>query len=470
MQLLKRKCKLPAFNELYVQGGNLGLLQSMPWMVAMGLPTYSIFKGKLTPLCYFNARNTCTVYYDKTNLQQLSINAEKILSKDFNSIYAPWEKICVELLEISKQAHRAPLQPNKGFKLAWEQMIDFWKWSVFIDSFDVGLDFQEINRISKLHEISKQDVQILTTPAELSYLQAYELAILRAAKSGKAMLQVSSLAEDFHWIKTDYTNLNEFTVTEALKEVENRKENNKNENLQRNLTSLENYSAELEQKQKKVLANYGLKENPMWLYNKLVAWRDERKKFNYVGLYALCKYSCEIMKENKLPQEMFQLVLATEYLSGKLPSLKELKQRFDLGTFIVAFDDHIELASGKAAQKLHKQIEQLRGNENFDLRGQPACLGRITGKVRIVRGPEDFEKFKQGEILVAVMTRPEHVFLMKKAAGIITDEGGVTCHAAIVSRELNVPCIVGTQRATKLLKTGQEVELDAFHGLVKLSR
>ncbi len=462
--------QLPAFKELYVQGGNLGLLQSTPWMVAMGVPTYSIFKGKLTPLCYFNTRYLCTVYYDKANLQQLSINAEKILSKDFNSIYAPWKKICVELLKVSKQANRAPLQPNKGLKLAWEKMVDFWKWSVFIDGFDTGLDFQEINRISKLHGISKQDVQILTTPAELSYLQKYELAVLRAAQSGKAVQQVSSLAEDFHWIKTDYSYFNEFTENEARREIENRTKNNKNGNLQRNLTSLENYAAEIEQKQKKVLASYGLKENPLWLYRNLVAWRDERKKFNYVGLYALCKYGREIMKENKLPQEMFQLSLAQEYLSGKLPSLSELKQRFDPGVFIVAFDDHVELTSGKEARKLHKQIEQLRGSEKFDLRGQSACLGRAAGKVRIVRGPEDFEKFKQGEILVAVMTRPEHVPIMKKAAGIITDEGGVTCHAAIVSRELNVPCIVGTQRATKLLKTGQEIELDAFHGLVKLIR
>jgi pyruvate,water dikinase len=66
------------------------------------------------------------------------------------------------------------------------------------------------------------------------------------------------------------------------------------------------------------------------------------------------------------------------------------------------------------------------------------------------------------------MTRPEYVPLMKKAAGIITDEGGITCHAAIVSRELKIPCVIGTKIATKVLKDGDMVEVDADKGIVKI--
>lgn len=68
------------------------------------------------------------------------------------------------------------------------------------------------------------------------------------------------------------------------------------------------------------------------------------------------------------------------------------------------------------------------------------------------------------------MTRPEFVPLMKKAAAIITDEGGITCHAAIVSRELNIPCIIGTRIATKVLKDGDYIEVDADNGIVKILR
>ena len=79
-----------------------------------------------------------------------------------------------------------------------------------------------------------------------------------------------------------------------------------------------------------------------------------------------------------------------------------------------------------------------------------------------------FSKFNDNEILVASMTRPEYVPLMKKAKAIITDEGGITCHAAVVSRELKVPCIIGTQIATTKLSDGDFVEVDADNGIVRI--
>ena len=72
-----------------------------------------------------------------------------------------------------------------------------------------------------------------------------------------------------------------------------------------------------------------------------------------------------------------------------------------------------------------------------------------------------------GDILVSIATRPEMLPVMKKAAAIVTDEGGITCHAAIVSRELKIPCIVGTQTATSVLKDGDKVEVDTEKGVVK---
>jgi len=70
--------------------------------------------------------------------------------------------------------------------------------------------------------------------------------------------------------------------------------------------------------------------------------------------------------------------------------------------------------------------------------------------------------------MVACMTKPEFVPAMKKAIAIITDEGGLTCHAAIISRELGIPCVIGTKVATKILKDGMEVEVDADKGIVKI--
>ena len=75
---------------------------------------------------------------------------------------------------------------------------------------------------------------------------------------------------------------------------------------------------------------------------------------------------------------------------------------------------------------------------------------------------------KKGEILVTEMTSPDYVPAMKKALGIITDEGGLTCHAAIVARELKVPCIIGTKFATEILKNGDLVKMNASSGIVEI--
>ena len=107
------------------------------------------------------------------------------------------------------------------------------------------------------------------------------------------------------------------------------------------------------------------------------------------------------------------------------------------------------------------------------LRGMSANKGVITGKARIVSDILDDElmakelyRVKKGEILVAEMTRPLFVICMRKIAAIITDRGGILCHAAMVSREFNIPCIVGTGNATKVLKNGQEILADANKGII----
>lgn len=100
------------------------------------------------------------------------------------------------------------------------------------------------------------------------------------------------------------------------------------------------------------------------------------------------------------------------------------------------------------------------------LKGQGASLGQASGKVVIISSPRELKKVKKGNILVAKMTNPSYVPAMRKAAGIITDEGGATSHAAIVSRELGIACVVGTEKATKLLKDGEVVTIDGERGLV----
>ncbi|MGI3100422.1 phosphoenolpyruvate synthase [Companilactobacillus alimentarius] len=104
------------------------------------------------------------------------------------------------------------------------------------------------------------------------------------------------------------------------------------------------------------------------------------------------------------------------------------------------------------------------------VRGLPASPGVASGVVHVIDNPDDIDQFKKGEILVTLMTSPDWVPAMKKAAAIVTNNGGMTCHAAIVSREMQIPCIVGTKSkkvaATNVLKTGDVITVDATNGIV----
>jgi len=103
---------------------------------------------------------------------------------------------------------------------------------------------------------------------------------------------------------------------------------------------------------------------------------------------------------------------------------------------------------------------------NVLLKGLGAAPGIAIGSVKILKSAKEIDKIQKGDVLVAKMTSPDYVPAMKKAVAIITDEGGMTCHAAIVSRELGIPCIVGTTNATQLLKDGQVVTVDAKRGIL----
>ena len=108
--------------------------------------------------------------------------------------------------------------------------------------------------------------------------------------------------------------------------------------------------------------------------------------------------------------------------------------------------------------------EEIKGVELFS--GLPASPGVAAGRTEIILHPSEIVNLKQGEVLVAEMTTPDFVPAMKRAAAIITDRGGRTCHAAIVARELGVPCVVGTGTATKILREKQLVTVDGYQGKI----
>ena len=130
--------------------------------------------------------------------------------------------------------------------------------------------------------------------------------------------------------------------------------------------------------------------------------------------------------------------------------------------------ENVFIVQTRAVTTLKRKTEE-QGEEpegKVLLRGETASKGVAAGPVRVILDARELDKVKQGDVLVTMMTNPDMVPAMKRAAAVVTDEGGMTSHAAIVSREMGIPCIVGTERATEELHDGQVVTVDAARGAV----
>lgn len=157
-----------------------------------------------------------------------------------------------------------------------------------------------------------------------------------------------------------------------------------------------------------------------------------------------------------------------ELLSNTISSKSILGKRYT-GYF---FSDKqlFLLSKDEVAKKLgiHFIEEKVTNTKIKQIKGNPACKGLVKGRVRILMGHDQIALLQEGEILVSPMTIPDFLPAMKKASAFVTDEGGILCHAAIVAREFNKPCIVGTKFATTILRDGNFVEVDANRGIVTI--
>ena len=121
---------------------------------------------------------------------------------------------------------------------------------------------------------------------------------------------------------------------------------------------------------------------------------------------------------------------------------------------------------GKREETVNVDITSKIPVQDIILEGSPASPGYASGKVTIIHSAKELSKIKQGNILVTEMTNPDFVPAMRKASAIVTDEGGVTSHAAIVSRELGIPAVVGTRLATSILKNSEVITVNGYNGQV----
>lgn len=318
---------------------------------------------------------------------------------------------------------------------------------------EIGL---ELFKISKEKNKKIQDL-------ELEEVKSYEGTYSKLKEHQKK----------FFWIRNNYKHTEPITIKQFLEDVKEAVMLLNEEEVKNKLEKLRNYEERISKLKKESLEKLDLPKKDLdllLLIGTVALWHDQRKKANLIGNHWANKFLEIISKKYKIDLLTLQFTIPPElfeFLKGKELNWEEIKKRTKGCMLYNDLDDGYCFYAGEEFEKLKKEI-LLKGMDDkiSDFRGTTASYGKVQGIVRVVTNPR--EEFKDKEILVTFMTRPDFVPLMKRAKAIVTSEGGIMSHAAIVARELGIPCIVGTRIATKVLKSGDLVEVNGNHGLVKI--
>ena len=417
-------------------------------------------------------------YLDKEHERNLSI-FEKLYQSD-NKFF---NKYVTKLFDIIKQTEEYTQSLKiKNFKTLSEKDIaielnNFEKYylTAIVPTFARPDDFLEgkfLKLLNNLEISSKQQQQILTSVA--SYPKDYpQLSYIEAIKSLKTISKMSlnnisaeldEHIKKFSWMKGPLCpKLQKFSKSEYLKDIVELKKREQTKDKHKNIE----HSIELLKNNSEILN----------LYNNIRDFIYLRTKLSETSDYLFYTFRTSLLKEIRM-----RLHLSDKEIVGL--GIDEIKRIFKgsnipidaihgrLNCFALIKSDKtwVEYSGFDAKNFISKFNQKNKAKKVLlqnELHGQVATEGYAVGKVKIIKNINDVVKVELNDIIVSSMTTPEFTSAIEKAAGFITDEGGITCHAAIISREFNIPCIVGTKNATTVLKDGQKVELDAFHGIVK---
>ncbi len=368
----------------------------------------------------------------------------------------------------------------------WQQLLRSRKISMMTDPFIFGSErrmIKELEDYCKKEKIKDmpQIYSVLTSPENNSFLNFFEIELIEIAKKVKE----SNLVDDYEkfdnldivkehlnkysWIKSNWGYAHEYSVDMVIGEVK--------EILKEDLDKLEKKKRQISKENKKIrkelLDKYGFSDTIRALSDLTVFvsyWQDLRKKNALKFIYYETRFAKEFARRYELDVKdimLFDINEVEEFIKNKNKFVEESRKR--KGPFMTIHTlNKLEVVYGEKAISYFNRIVNLKDSDKInEIKGMCACPGKAIGKVKIVSTVEEFSKFKKGDILVAGMTRPEYIGLMKKAAAIVTSDGGITCHAAIVARELGKPCVTGTRIALKVLKDNDLVEVDADNGIVR---
>jgi len=385
---------------------------------------------------------------------------EKV-ERDYNSQF---KQVLEEYQKAKKQ------KPNE------EELIDLYSLVIKLNQYSIGIGHViEPLSILKTHDLKETLAQtikdpkeltntlnILTTPCEKSFTNKYEEELLDVPE--KDDKKIKRFIKKYSWIKNSYAGSSKLTKKDLADERISVKK------LKRN------YFKKIIESRKKIIKDFDITENAQEIARQLrmiSLWQDNRKINLLKSISEMDWVLNKISKNFEVSIHSLRWMTQEEIIEKKFNSkefLKSLKEREKY--FIWFFDkkkkNYQRWFVGKEAKEIYNKFNVEKKFKGDALFGMGASTGSAIGEISICKTFDDIKKFGEGDILVTSMTRPEFVSAMKKAAAIVTDEGGITCHAAIISRELGIPCVIGTKNATTFFNNGDLVEVKADHGAVKI--
>lgn len=269
---------------------------------------------------------------------------------------------------------------------------------------------------------------------------------------------IKNHVKEYAWINSRYGEENPYTLEEAkekLSKINKSKFLKKWKEEKKNLKKTIAYS-------KKILGNDAAIIDLMQF---IIYYRTHRTDIISKSLYLYIPQLKKLAKENGCSYTQL-LYCTNDELLRKIPPQSVIQERINNFAFVME-NTKLRIITGKERKAISEFLkEDIKKVKEF--KGHIACKGLVQGKAKLIFRRSDYSKINESDILVTSMTTPDMVPILRKAAAFVTDEGGITCHAAIISRELKKPCIIGTKNATVILKDGDLVEVDANKGTVKI--
>ena len=409
-------------------------------------------------------------------------------SKKLMKEYEPFDRIFYDECEkisktnLYKLSNRELIGLHDGFL---QTILNRNSSSSIIDGFALGTDRILEDKIKKAYDansaISKNQrfteiFSILTTPSHSSFVRDAELELfklileIRTQKENKKKL-IKNYRDHYFWIRNNYVDANILSVSFFENEIAQIESSGLD--VPAEVKRIDSLPHENKERKDKLLKKLDLDNETLFLLSMtedFTRWQDERKKATMFTAHYTTLILDEISRRVSISSDLLKYMSPREMskIFIDTPPIHLLEERKKASVMYWDNDGH-EILVGDAIREIHKKLlGETELNDVQDFRGMTASLGKAQGRVRILKSVKEMGDIKQGEVLVTVMTRPDYIPAMKKACAIVTDEGGITSHAAIVSRELGIPCVIGTKIATQVLHDGDLVQVNANHGLVKI--